>query len=351
MDEITLVGDHGETAARLRRELAGVVKIEFEPIAQALNSAPGRSMMLDIDLSDEALLPLTKNWLARRPKGSRLICAVDRASHLQYARACGLGATDIVKRPVHSRDVLAALWGNLAGLNRKENGSEILKTPAIAAATNALGEMFSAACSGGPIDPSEIASGGESLISFIESQGLATWIDVVRKHHSATFQHCLLVTGLAVGFGQAIGVSRLDRQRLSLAGMLHDVGKARIPLSILEKPGSLDDEELSIMRRHTELGLEALQTTPGLPDEMLDMVVHHHEYLDGSGYPHGLGSHEISDLVRMITIVDIFGALIEQRPYRPPLSSSEAYKILREMGPKLDQDLVRAFGPVADHAD
>ena len=105
------------------------------------------------------------------------------------------------------------------------------------------------------------------------------------------------------------------------------------------------------MRRHTELGLDALQTTPGLPDEMLDMVVHHHEYLDGSGYPHGLGSHEISDLVRMITIVDIFGALIERRPYRPPLSSSEAYKILREMGPKLDQDLVRAFRPVADHAD
>ena len=114
--------------------------------------------------------------------------------------------------------------------------------------------------------PREIASGGESLISFIESQGLATWIDVVRKHHSATFQHCLLVTGLAVGFGQAIGVSRLDRQRLSLAGMLHDVGKARIPLSILEKPASLDEEELSVMRRHTELGLDALQTTPGLPE-------------------------------------------------------------------------------------
>ena len=167
---------------------------------------------------------------------------------------------------------LEALWGDLASLNRKENESESLKSPAIAAATNALGEMFSAACSGGPIDSAEIVSGGESLISFIESQGLATWIDVVRKHHSATFRHCLLVTGLAVGFGQAIGVSRLDRQRLSLAGMLHDVGKARIPLSILEKPGSLDDEELSVMRRHTELGLDALQTTPGLPDEMLDMA-------------------------------------------------------------------------------
>ena len=69
MDEITLVGDRGDTAARLRRELAGVVKIDFEPIAQALNGPPGCSMLLDIDLSDEALLPLTKNWLVAPAKG------------------------------------------------------------------------------------------------------------------------------------------------------------------------------------------------------------------------------------------------------------------------------------------
>ena len=89
MDEITLVGDHGETAARLRRELAGVVKIDFAPIAQALNGPPGCSLILDIDLSDEALLPLTKNWLLRRPKGSRLICAIDGASHLQLREHAG----------------------------------------------------------------------------------------------------------------------------------------------------------------------------------------------------------------------------------------------------------------------
>ena len=331
MDEITLVGDRGETAARLRRELAGVVKIDFEPIAQALNGPPGCSMLLDIDLSDEALLPLTKNWLVRRPKGSRLICAIDGASHLQYARACGLGATDIVKRPVHFgiySKPFGEIWHpsierrmNRRALNRRHRRGHQCPW------RDVFGRLFRRTNRS-----AEIVSGGESLISFIESQGLATWIDVVRKHHSATFQHCLLVTGLAVGFGQAIGVSRLDRQRLSLAGMLHDVGKARIPLSILEKPGSLDDEELSVMRRHTELGLDALQTTPGLPDEMLDMVIHHHEYLDGSGYPHGLGSHEISDLVRMITVVDIFGALIERRPYRPPLSSSEAYRIFPRNG-------------------
>ena len=76
---------------------------------------------------------------------------------------------------------------------------------------------------------------------------------------------------------------------------------------------------------------------------MVDMVIHHHECLDGSGYPHGLQADEISDFVRILTIADIFGALIERRSYKPPLSAEAAYQILLNMGPKLDKDLVREF--------
>src|SRR6185295_15635631 len=114
-----------------------------------------------------------------------------------------------------------------------------------------------------------------------------------------------------------------------------------IPLAILEKQGPLDESELAVMRKHPQYGLDALGTVSGLPAEMLDMVVHHHEYLDGSGYPHGLSGGEISDLVRMITISDVFGALIERRSYKPPLSGSAAYQILVDMNSKLDRDLVR----------
>src|SRR5204863_5768723 len=104
--------------------------------------------------------------------------------------------------------------------------------------------------------------------------------------------------------GQHLGLSRADRQRLSFAGMLHDIGKARIPLAILEKPGRLDDQEMAVMKKHPQFGFDALATMPGLQREMLDMVVHHHEYLDGYGYPHGLAAPEISDLVRIVTIAD-----------------------------------------------
>ena len=97
------------------------------------------------------------------------------------------------------------------------------------------------------------------------------------------------------------------------------------------------------MRKHPQYGLDALATVPDLQAEMLVMVVHHHEFLDGSGYPHGLRAGEISDLVRIITISDVFGALIERRSYKPPLTGDAAYKILLDMGPRLDKDLVREF--------
>jgi HD-GYP domain-containing protein (c-di-GMP phosphodiesterase class II) len=85
----------------------------------------------------------------------------------------------------------------------------------------------------------------------------------------------------------------------------------------------------------------------GLDPDMLDMVLHHHEYLDGSGYPHGLKGRELPDLVRMMTIADVFGALIERRAYKAPLSSEAAYQVLEDMGPRLDADLVREFRPFA----
>jgi HD-GYP domain-containing protein (c-di-GMP phosphodiesterase class II) len=90
-----------------------------------------------------------------------------------------------------------------------------------------------------------------------------------------------------------------------------------------------------------------LKDIPGLDPDILDGARHHHEYLDGSGYPDGLTAPEISDLVRLLTISDIFAALIEVRPYRPPMLRHDAYKILCGMDGKLERSLVKAFRNVA----
>jgi HD-GYP domain-containing protein (c-di-GMP phosphodiesterase class II) len=86
-----------------------------------------------------------------------------------------------------------------------------------------------------------------------------------------------------------------------------------------------------------------LKALPEVRPEILDGVRHHHEYLDGSGYPDGLTAPQISDLVRLLTISDIFAALIEQRPYRPPMARQDAYNILCSMTGKLEPQLVKAF--------
>ena len=181
------------------------------------------------------------------------------------------------------------------------------------------------------------------MIDEIESTGLSSWIDAVRQHHSQTYQHCLLVTGVAVAFGQHLGLGAEDRNRLSFGGMMHDIGKALVPVVILEKPGPLDEDEMAMMQKHADYGAVALKSAPSLQPEMAEIVVNHHEYLDGSGYPRGLKARDISDLVRILTICDVYSALIETRAYKPPLPSQQAYEALLEMGPKLDRDLVREF--------
>jgi HD-GYP domain-containing protein (c-di-GMP phosphodiesterase class II) len=144
-----------------------------------------------------------------------------------------------------------------------------------------------------------------------------------------------------------MGFAKLDVKRLGIAATLHDVGKARIPLSILDKPGCLDRREEEIMRGHPVIGYELLKGLSGISPEILDGVRHHHEYLDGSGYPDGLTAPEISDLVRLLTIADIFAALIESRPYRRAIPRQSAYSILCDMDGKLERPLVKAFRNVA----
>jgi hypothetical protein len=100
-----------------------------------------------------------------------------------------------------------------------------------------------------------------------------------------------------------------------------------------KKPGPLDQAEMATMRQHPELGFAALQSADGLRADILDPLLHHHEYLDGSGYPHGVGGSDLSDLVRVMTISDIYGALLERRSYKEPLSGAAAYGVLQKMGP------------------
>ena len=169
--------------------------------------------------------------------------------------------------------------------------------------------MFSAVLNGTAVDISNTRNAGAKIAESIAENGLSDWLTTVRRHHEGTYQHCLLVTGIAVDFGLSLGLSKVDVERLYSAAMFHDIGKAKIPLTVLDKPGRLDDHERSLIETHPAAGYEVLKGNPGISAEILDAVRHHHEYLDGSGYPDALCAESISDLVRVLTISDIFAAL------------------------------------------
>jgi putative nucleotidyltransferase with HDIG domain len=343
MHRLLVVGDGRSRPEELRHRLRDLFEMSFQPLERVFDLAPRDLTLLDIDLANEHDLLTVKEWLKKKPKNSQIIFATEKASRLQEARALALGATAIIPRPINAGALLTMFSDDSTTLVGLGAAAEEPLGPAVTTAVDALKQIFSAACSGEPVDALAVQAAGDAIIDQLEAQGLPNWIETVRMHHSQTYQHCLLVTGLAAAFGQHIGLARKDRQRLSFAGMLHDIGKARIPLAILEKPSQLNDAEFAVMRKHPEYGFDALKSAPAIPSEMLDIVLHHHEMLDGSGYPHGFHGGEISDLVRMMTITDVFGALIERRSYKPPVSGEAAYQTLLDMGPKLDKDLVRAF--------
>jgi putative nucleotidyltransferase with HDIG domain len=274
------------------------------------------------------------------------IFLIDQNERLFTVQAYALGATRVLISPVKQANLLAQLADG--------NPSEIRSNDALQAAREtattgaiAIGSMFSAVLSGKPIDVRGAKGAASRIADSIAEDGLSSWLETVRCHHEGTYQHCLLVTGIAVDFGLSLGLAKRDIERLHSAAMFHDIGKAKIPLAILDKPGRLDVEERALIETHPAAGYDVLKGSAGISPEILDAVRHHHEYLDGSGYPDALCAAGISDIVRILTISDIFAALIEHRSYKPTMPREQAYEIVRGMRGKLEMPLVAAFRDVA----
>ncbi|SHM31516.1 HD-GYP domain-containing protein [Roseibium suaedae] len=188
---------------------------------------------------------------------------------------------------------------------------------------------------------------GEAL----NADGLDALLGAVQSHHSHTFCHSMLVTVYAVAFAEALGLSERQKAFISAGALIHDLGKVRIPLSILDKPGKLDPQEMELIRKHPVFGRELIEQHSEVPSEIIKMMVSHHEYLDGSGYPEGLTADQIGPAVRLITICDIYAALTERRSYKESYSPRQAFSVLVEMKGKIDQQLLKQFRPVIFPAD
>jgi len=324
-------------------QLHDKLTVDFDMKCVALHELsrfkPSEINVVDIDLREATHVQAVKRWLDDAPPQRKVIlCVGDDNSRIQIVQACALGATGIVSGPIVS-NVSRHLSTIKAALGAAEPAENF---PGL----GALQAMFGKGDLATVPEASVIKQASAEVVSELEQVGLRAFLGMIRQHHSRTYQHCLSVTAIAVSFGEHLKFNRHDVEKLAFAGLLHDIGKSRIPVGILEKPSALDEAEEEVMKTHPAIGYDLLRENPEFSAEMLDMVLHHHEYLDGSGYPHGLKDNEISDLVRIITIADICGALIERRAYKSPLSGSKALEILQTMDGKLDSALVREFEPV-----
>lgn len=158
-----------------------------------------------------------------------------------------------------------------------------------------------------------------------------------------TFGHSQVVAGLSQRVARQLGMSEMDAHRVFLAALLHDVGKTGIPQNLLGKPGSLTPEETQAMRAHVAIGTQVVGAVTGLSD-ITALIGATHEFLDGSGYPHGLGAAEIPIGARIIAAVDAYNALTTDRPYRAAQTREAAFEELaRHTGTQFDPTVVAAL--------
>ena len=158
-----------------------------------------------------------------------------------------------------------------------------------------------------------------------------------------TYMHSVAVCGLMVSLGRQLGLDEAQQREAGLAGLLHDVGKMQMPLEVLNKPGALTDAEFTVMRGHPERGWDLLKDGAKVPASALDVCLHHHEKMDGTGYPHKLAGEQISVLARMGAVCDVYDAITSTRPYKEAWDPAGSLQRMAQWKGQFDPVIFQAF--------
>ncbi|MFN3964845.1 HD-GYP domain-containing protein [Silanimonas lenta] len=165
----------------------------------------------------------------------------------------------------------------------------------------------------------------------------------LKTHDEYTYLHSVAVCALMVALGRRLGLPEAQVRDAGAAGMLHDIGKAAMPLSVLNKPGALTDEEFRIMKSHPERGFEMLKQAGTASEAVLDVALHHHEKFDGTGYPHRLQGEDIALMARMGAVCDVYDAITSNRPYKRAWGPAESLQRMISWKGHFDERVLKAF--------
>lgn len=156
----------------------------------------------------------------------------------------------------------------------------------------------------------------ECVNTILDNPNTMVLLTQLKNKDEYTSQHSLNVCILSIVFGRFMGLNTVKLEELGLCGLLHDMGKAKIPIEILNKEDRLNPDELEIMKAHTTLGREILMSARGVPPSTVDVAYSHHERIDGAGYPRGLKSESITTFAKIVAAVDTYDAITSDRVYQ-----------------------------------
>lgn len=196
-------------------------------------------------------------------------------------------------------------------------------------ATAIVDTIFADVASGQELSAEHVEQAVRPLVaSVLRSADAIFWIDGLRDRDSYSYRHAIGCSALAAAFGRHMGFAEETIISLAAGALLMDLGKSKVPEEMLQQPAPLDKDQIEIMRRHVQHGVELVERSGITDPDVLDIVSGHHERYDGSGYPNGVFGGGLSIVVRMMGIVDTYHAMISPRPYR---AAVPRHKALREI--------------------
>ena len=206
-------------------------------------------------------------------------------------------------------------------------------------------EMFQNARMGQMVDAEQARELVEEISASVQRHPNAL-ISLARLKHADeyTYMHSVAVCALMIALARQLGLDEPLVREAGLAGLLHDIGKMQVPMELLNKPGRLDEQEFARVREHPRRGLDILMLGRQVGALVLDVCLHHHEKLDGTGYPHRLAGEQISLFARMGAVCDIYDAITSDRPYKAGWDPAESIRRMGQWcGSHLDEAVFRAL--------
>ena len=226
-----------------------------------------------------------------------------------------------------------------------ELGAELQRASALVnQSREAVSSLFAEACMGRALDTEKcLPLVDEIATSVWRNPGAIVSLARLKTHDDYTYMHSMAVCALMVSLGRQLGMDESTAREVGMAGMLHDMGKAMMPLEVLNKPSKLTEAEYQIMKTHPQHGYELLQEGKGVGEVALDVTLHHHERPDGRGYPHGLAGDALTRVARMGAVCDVYDAITSNRPYKAGGDPAESIAKMASWAGQFDTEIFQAF--------